>query len=414
VDPGEQDVGADRGPAAPAGKALAGLRVLDLSLAEAGPVCAQWLAWFGADVVRVDPPPGPGVPLELLEIGLHLANNMNKRSVFLDYRQPEGLALLRRLVPRFDVVVENFRTGVAASYGLGYDDLRALKPALVYCSIKGYGTTGPYRDYPALDPVTQAAGGAMSITGEPDGPPIRTAYVGADHLSGSMAATAVLAAYVRMLRTGHGEYVELSMQEAVLSALRSMILIDSPDGRFMPRVGNRMGAPTDLYACPPFGANDYVQIAAPGDKLFDRLAIAIGQPELVTDERFDSVRLRNRNRGALREIVAKWTAQRSKWEAMRELAEAGVPASAVFDSDDLRANEHLRERGAWVEVTHPLRGTTEVVNNPARMASAVPLAAAPKYGEHTVEVLTAELGLDRPELERLEAHQIVDLRNVPD
>jgi formyl-CoA transferase len=392
--------------------AVTGMRVLDLSLAEAGPVCAQWLAWFGADVVRVDVPPDPSVPLELLEIGLHLANNMNKRSVFLDYRTPEGLALLRRLVPRFDVVVENFRTGVADGYGVGYEALQALHPGLIYCSIKGFGSTGPYKDYPALDPITQAAAGAMSITGEADGRPIRTGYVGADHISGSVAASAVLAAYVRKLRTGKGEHIEISMQEAMLGVLRSMILIDSPDGQLMRRVGNSMGPPTDLYPCKPFGINDFVQLAAPGDKLFDRLAIAIGQPELVTDERFRSVRRRNRNRGELREIVAEWSRLYTKWEAMEILASQGVPASAVFDSDDLRADEHLRERGVWVDVDHPVRGTTRVVNNPVRMDATVPVGAAPRHGEHTIEVLTDELGLGRGEIDALAERRIVDLRNT--
>jgi formyl-CoA transferase len=392
--------------------ALEGLRVLDFSQAESGPVCAQWLAWYGAEVVRVDQP-RPDLPLELFDTALYLANNMNKRSVLLDYKRPEGRDLLYRMVPRFDVVVENFRLGVAERSGIGYDTLRALNPSLIYCTIKGFGLTGPYASYPSLDPAAQAAGGGMSITGYRDGPPTRSRYVAADHLTGCVAASAVLAAYVRRLRTGEGEHIELSMQETMMGMLRSMVLIDSPQHQLMRRVGNRMTPPTDLYPCHPGGENDYVMVVAPGDRFFDKVAITIERPELTTDERFAQYADRIANGRALWEIVAEWTRLRSKWEAMDAFAGNGVPASAVFDTDDLRTNPHLVERGAKIEVKHPVRGTTEVMNNPVRMASAVPVEAAPKHGEHTVEVLTAELGLSPEEIEALAERGVVDLRNVP-
>jgi formyl-CoA transferase len=393
--------------------ALKGMRVLDLSMAEAGPVCAQWLAWYGADVVRVDCPLDLRIPLEMMEIGLHLANDMNKRSIFLDYKQPEGLALLHRLVPRFDVVVENFRTGVMDGHGLGYEALKAIHPSVIYVAIKGFGTTGPYKDYGALDPIIQAASGAMSITGETEGPPLRTGYVAADHITGTVAATAILAAYVRKLRDGEGDYIEVSMQEAMLGMLRSMILIDSPNGQFMRRVGNSMGPPTNAYPCQPFGPNDWVMICSPGDKLFDRCAIAIDQPELVSDERFSSVKRRNRNRAELYEVIAAWTRERTKWEAMEIFASNGVPASAVFDIDDVRANEHVAARDAIIHVDHPSRGTYEVVNNPVRMSSTVPLKASPKYGEDTVSVLMDELGLTADQIDEFATRRVVDTRNVP-
>jgi formyl-CoA transferase len=392
--------------------ALEGLRVLDFSQAESGPVCAQWLAWYGAEVVRVDLPLAE-LPSELLDTPLYLANNMNKRSVLLDYRSDEGRDLLHRMVPRFDVVVENFRLGVAERSGIGYETLRALHPPLIYCTIKGFGLTGPYASYPSLDPAAQAASGAMSMTGFRDGPPTRARYVAADHVTGSVATSAVLAAYVRRLRTGLGEHIELSMQEAMMGMLRSMILIDSPQHQLMGRVGNKMTPPTDLYPCHPGGPNDYVMIVAPGDRFFDRVAITIDRPELLADERFARHEHRVRNGRALWEIVAEWTRQHTKWEAMDAFAGHGVPASAVFDTDDLRTNPHLVEREAKIEVTHPVRGSTEVVNNPVRMDSAVPVRAAPKHGEHTAEVLTAELGLTGDEIDALAHRGVIDLRNVP-
>jgi formyl-CoA transferase len=387
--------------------ALTGLRVLDISQAEAGPLCAQWLAWYGADVMRVELPASPGVPAAAREGGLYLANNMNKRSVVLDYRTAEGRELLARLVPRVDVLVENSRPGVLDGLGLGYDVLRTLHPPLIYCSITGFGRSGPYRDYPAFDPVAQAAGGAMAVTGEAGGQPLRCNFTVADTVSGTIAVTAVLAAYVRRLRTGEGELVELSMQEAQLSMLRSVLLMESPDGRLVERRGSRMTPPTDLYPCAPFGPNDHVHITAPGDRFFDRVAVAIGRPELVADERFDTHEHRLRNGPALWEIVAEWTRQHTKWEAMDTLAAAGVPASAVIDNVDMRTNPHLVERGAFVEVDHPERGTTRVVGIPVRTgASTVVPCAAPRIGEHTVEVLRDELGLSTSEVDDLLARGI--------
>ena len=380
------------------------MRVLDFGQAESGPLCAQTLAWFGADVVRIDAPPPGGVPARLYETALWLTNNMNKRSVVLDYRTSEGLALVHRMIGRFDVVIENFRTGLADTIGIGHETLRSINPALIYCSIKGFGSTGPYRDYPAFDPVAQATGGGMSTTGFPDGPPVRANYVVADHVSGLFAVNGVLAAWIRRLRTGEGEHVEISMQEAQMALLRSTLVMEAPFGPVVKRRGNRMSAPTDLYPCAPGGPNDYVQITAPGDRLFDKLALVIGRPELVTDERFATHERRQRHGCELWEAVAAWTRQRTKWQAMDELAASGVPAGAVFDTADLTTNPHLVERGAMVQADHPTRGPLTVVGNPVRTGeSTVALGASPRFGEHTDEILAGELGLSRDEIDGLVA-----------
>lgn len=389
--------------------ALEGLRVLDLSLAEAGPVCGQWLAWYGADVVKVQLPPETEVDRAVAESGLYEANNMNKRSLALDLRRPEGLDILLRMVPRFDVLIENFRVGVAERMGFGYEELREIHPGLIYCSIKGFGRTGPYRDYPVFDPVGQAAGGAMAQTGFPDGPPIRSNYTVADHITGTAAVGGVLAAYTKRLRTGEGDLVELSMQEAQMSMLRSVLCMEAPDGSPIERRGSRMTPPTDVYPCTPFGPNDYVQLTVPGDRLFDRFAIAIDQPDLVVDERFSSHEARRANGEALWEIVAEWTRERTKWEAMDHLAAHGVPASAVFDNVDLLTNHHLREREAMVDIEHPRRGARTVVGNPVRLhQSPVAIEAAPSIGEHTVELLEQELGLTADEIATLEEQGVID------
>lgn len=388
--------------------ALPAMRVLDLSMAESGPSCAQTLAWYGADVIKVDLPPPAGVPVAALETGLYLANNMNKRSILLDYKQPAGLELLIELVGMADVLIENFRTGAADGLGFGQARLCAVNPGLIFCSIKGFGSDGPRRAYPAFDPIAQAASGAMSVTGDPDGPPTRTGYMVGDNSSGMVACTAILAAYVRKLRSGEGEFIDISMQEALMGVMRSHLVMESADGRLVKRRSNRMTPPTDLYPCAPGGPNDHVHITPPGDKLFDRLAIAIGRPELVVDERFATHDTRLHHGRELWTIVAEWTSVRTKWEAMDELATSGVPASAVYDSDDLRRDPHLVARRAMVTVEHPVRGATEVTNNPVRNGSlTVELSAAPRPGEHTAELLTELLGRSAPEVAALVAGGVV-------
>lgn len=372
--------------------ALSGMKVLDLSQFESGPSCAQWLGWYGADVVRVDAPPVPG--RQALN-ALNLANNQNKRSIAIDLRGDEGKDVVHRLAAWADVVVENYAVGVAEKLGVGYEQLKAVNPAIVYCTIKGFGVTGPYRNALAFDPVAQAAGGAMSVTGDADGPPMRSGYVVADNVSGTTAATGVLAAYIHRLRTGEGQLVEISMQEAVLSMMRSSILMAPQPGGPIPRRGNRMTPPTDLYPCAPGGPNDYVQITAPDARLCDRVAAAIGHPAFTSDPRFASAEARRTNGDALWKIVSAWTRQRDKWTAMDELTAAGVPASAVFAGEDLEQNPHLIARDALVRLSHPNRADTTVVANPVRLhATPTTHVASPDPGEHSREILIDVLGMD--------------------
>lgn len=392
--------------------AVQGMRVLDISQFESGPFCGQTLAWFGAHVVKIDPP----LPAGTGESPLHLANNHNKLSLALDLRKQEGLEIFYELVPKFDIVIENFAVGQAEKIGVGYDKLRTLNPGLIYCTIKGFGLTGPYRMQRAFDPVTQAASGAMSLTGFADHPPMRVGFVVSDAVSGLTAAAGLLAAWIQRQRTGEGQLVEVSMQEAMLNLVRSTLVgrESQPDG-VVPRRGTRMTPPTDTYPCQPFGAADYVQITAPTDDLFNRVMIAIGRTELSLDERFSGgPEARKANGDALCEEVARWTRQRSKWQAMAELGAAGVPASAVFDSADIFASQHLNERAAIAEVEHEVRGKARLPGHGVRLHGApVAITAPPMNGDDSADVLRDELGLSPETLRRLSEAGIISVRGVP-
>lgn len=376
---------------------LTGLKVLDLSRFEAGPVAAQWLGWYGADVVRIDQPDD----LVGEESPLHLTNNNSKRSIIIDLRSAEGQSLVHRLVTKMDVVVENFAMGAAERLGVGYEQLKALNPGLIYCSIKGFGRTGPYRNYLAFDPVAQAAGGGMALTGEAE--PMRTGYVVADNISGTTAATGILAAYIRKLRTGEGGLIEVSMQEAVMNMTRST-LFASPAKDAVPRTGNTMTPPTDLYPCKPGGKNDYIQIATLTDKMVANVMTTIGKPELTQDPRFNDRAKRIEYGAELWEEIASWTRQLTKFEAMHKFAANKVPVSAVYEKQDFLTDEHIKAREALVHFDHEQRGQYWIMNSPVRVdGDAHNMQPAPLIGEHTRLYLSDMLELDDAELDSLEA-----------
>ena len=401
--------------------ALDGMRILDLTQFEAGTSCTQMLAWLGADVVKVEPP-GRGDPGRRTEAGgkdslYFLSFNANKRSVTLDLATARGRELFLRLVPRFDVVTENFTLGTMERLGIGYAALRAANPAIIYATLKGFGTTGPYAGFKSFDPVAQAAGGAISVTGDPNDAPYRPGATYADTGSGMTLAMQILAAYIQRQRTGEGQQVEVSMQEAVANFMRTPLSFRERLGHPTPRrrnEGGSGGAPTDLFPCAPGGTNDYIYIFITQSHFWDTLCIGIDRPELTADARFATPEDRRRNAAELYEIIATWTRRRGKFEAMDHLGALGVPCSAVFDSADLLTHPHLLARGAVTRVDHPVRGEEEFLAPPFRMSgSRVEIVRAPLLGEHTDTVLAAELGLDAEELAGLAASGITRPARAP-
>ena len=399
--------------------ALDGMRVLDMTQYEAGTSCTQALAWLGAEVVKIERPgsgdPGRGVARGIDPRPYFLNWNSNKRSLALDLGRPGGRELFLRLVPRFDVFVENYGPGVIEKLGIDEPALRGLHPPLIYARIKGFGLDGPYAAYKSYDMVAQAAAGAFSVTGEPDGPPMRPGFTAGDAGTGVQMALAIVAAYVQRQRTGEGQLIELSMQEAMTYYMRTVVASGSDGGtRAAPRRGNRSGPGTDLYPCKPFGPNDYVYVMVVTTRMWDTLCAVIGRPDLLTDQRFAAERDRERHAGELREEIAAWTRARTKREAMRVLGEAGVPASAVFDTRDLHEDPHLRARGFVQEADHPQAGRLRLLGWPPRMsASEVPIVAAPLLGEHTAGVLREELGLGADELAPLLASGTIAQASAP-
>lgn len=395
--------------------ALDGVKVLDLTQYEAGTTCTQYLAWLGAEVVKIERP-DVGDPGRWIR-GIHgqdsyyfMSFNNNKRSCAIALDTPEGRDIFLRMVPKFDVVVENFSLGTMEKLGLGYDVLQAHNPAIIYATIKGFGTTGPYSQFKCFDMVAQAAGGAFSVTGEPDGPPTRPGATFGDTGSGVHAALGVVSAYVQRLRTGKGQVVEIAMQEIIANFMREPMSQREWRGSPITRRGNRTVVPTDLYPCKGGGPNDYLYIMVVTSRMWDSLCAAIDMPELGLDPRFATTRDRHANGDALWEIIAGWTRQRTKFEAMEHLASNGVPCSATYDSDDILTNHHLQARDMIRTIHHPYSGDFQLLAPPIHLSqSEVEIQRAPLLGEHTSDIIAKELGLTTEEIAALAAKGILGI-----
>ena len=389
--------------------ALEGLRVLDMTQYEAGTGCTQSLAFLGADVVKVEQPgvgdPGRGRARgESIDREYFVNWNSNKRSVTINLRTPKGRELLLKMVPQYDVFVENYGPGVIEKLDIGYDVMQAINPKLIYVRIKGYGTSGPRADYKCMDMVAQAAAGAFSITGDRDGPPMRPGPTMGDAGTGMQAALAITAAYVQRMRTGEGQLIELAMQEAMTYYLRTAVS-NTQFGEVPAKRGRNGEVPfTAMYPCSPGGSNDYVFIMAVNPRMWEGVCNVIGKPNLLQDPKFSSGVERHKHREELFELISAWTTRKTKHEAAELFSQGGVCASPVNDTSELFTDEHLLERGFIKTIEHRDYGQVKLLGWPARMSkSQVEPIASPLLGEHTDSVIASDLGMSESE--------ILDLQN---
>jgi formyl-CoA transferase len=380
-------------------QALAGIRVVDLTNNQAGPSCAQILAWLGADVIKVEEPEKGDIARHTVKDRpdadslFFLSFNANKRSLTLNLKSARGKDVFRDLLGTADVLLENFGPGVIERLGFGYPVLRALNPRLVFASIKGFGSYGPYSDYKSYEPIAQAMGGAMSVTGFPDGPPTYMWPSIGDSGTGMHCVIGILAALMQRHTTGEGQQIEVSMQDAVVNLMRVSLRDHQRFGTPMPRTGNQLGAgvPGTTFRCAPGGPNDYVFIFVQ-QQMWLPLVRAIGREDLIGDARYHTAEARWTHKAEVDALVEAWTSERPKHEVMKILGEAGVPCGAVLDTGEVIDDPHLRARDMIVEVEHPVRGTYITVGNPIKLsASPTTIGPSPLLGEHRHEIL-AELG----------------------
>jgi len=397
------------------GPALAGVRVIDLTQFEAGTSCTETLAWLGADVIKVEPP-GRGDQGRSLSTDADGADsyyflllNANKRSVTCDLKDERGRALLRALIKEGDVFVENFAPGAIERLGFGYEDVAAINPGIIYAQIKGFASDGPYASFLSFDMIGQAAGGAYSITGDYEGPPLKPGPNVGDTGTGLHAAIGILGALYQRQRTGQGQRIEVAMQEAVINFTR-VAYMRPPGSGPAPRRGDGGGpgsGMSGLFRCKGGGPNDYCYIhATRGDNgHWQRLVDAMGSPELANDPRFVSGADRASHGPELRQIIEGWTSQKDKTDVMEVLGRAGVPVGAVFSTAELSEDPFLRKRGMFATVHHPTRGDFTMPAWPVKMSgSHVPVCSAPLLGQDN-ESVYAELADCTPE-------QIRDLRDA--
>ncbi|MDQ7776590.1 CaiB/BaiF CoA transferase family protein [Paracoccus aminovorans] len=369
-------------------KPLAGIKVLDLSRVLAGPYATALLADLGAEIIKLEPPAGDDYrhigPFKDGESALFTLNNRGKQSLVLDLKNPADLALARAIAAQVDVVVENFRPGVAARLGLGAEDLRAANPRLVYCSISGFGQDGPFRDLPAYDLVVQAMSGLMAGTGEEGGAPLKTGESIADLLAGLFASWAIMAALVGRNASGQGAVLDVAMYDALFSMLTTSHALHFYAGKLPQRVGNRHPLSTP-FGC--FATSDgQVVIAVLSGKQFAALAQLIGAPEAAADPRFASDEARTAHEPEIKALIEAWSSTQSTEAAVAALAGAGLPAAPIWDIAQAADSDHARARGLV-----SLLGRTPVVGQPVRFDGEKPLAGspAPRLGGDRAAILRA-------------------------
>ncbi|HXZ88846.1 MAG TPA: CoA transferase [Candidatus Binataceae bacterium] len=397
-------------------KALAGVKVLDLTQFEAGTSCTEMLAWLGADVIKVEPPKmgeqGRWMLTEKPGVDSHyfMLLNANKRSITLNLKSDRGKEIFIELVKQVDILSENYSLGTLESWGLGYDRLREINPKLIYLTIKGFGTYGPYSKFKSFDMIAQAAGGAMSLTGFPGSPPLKPGPTIGDTGTGIHAACGVLAAYIQRQRTGKGQKVEVAMQEAVFNFVRVPMMETHITHKPVERRGNRLGNGVvgDIFKCAPGGPNDYVYMLCTSPDMWQALCRTIGRPDVPEDPRFKERKDRAEYIDQLTAIIEQWTSKRTKQEVMIAMGEAGVPCGAVLDSVELLNDPHMRERGMVVTVDHPVRGKFTMPGCPVKLEdSPADVKSAPLLGQHNGEVYGAMLGLSATDLDRLKQQGII-------
>lgn len=386
---------------------LDGVRVLDLSRILAGPYATRILADHGADVIKVEQPGRGddtrhfGPPFIQGESAYFLSINSDKRSVAVDLKRPEGLALVRDMALRADVVVENFRPGTAARLGLGAETLRAANPRLVYCSVSGFGQSGPWRDKPGYDLAVQGLSGLQSITGAPDGPPTKVGTSIADLVSGLYAAQGILLALYRRERTGEGEVVDVAMLDAVVSLLTYQAGRYFCDGAVPARAGNRHPS---IVPYETFAARDgHLNLAVGNDKIWRTFCACIGRPDLPADPRFATNPSRVAHRDALAETLQDVFLSDTVEHWVGKLQAAGVPCGAIHDVGQALEHEVVAARDMVVSLQHPTAGLIRTTGVPVKLQNAPGAVRRPPplLGQHTREVLTELLELDDDTIGRL-------------
>jgi formyl-CoA transferase len=376
---------------------LHGIRVLDLSRVLAGPYCTMVLGDLGADVIKVESPEGDetrgwGPPFTESESAYYLCVNRNKRSIVVDFKTEVGRAILHRLVEQSDVLVENFRPGTLARFSLDFESASAINPALIYCSISGFGQTGPLRGKPGYDFMIQAMGGLMSITGEPDGEPMKTGVAVADLFAGQNAVIAILAAIHARTQTGMGQHLDISLFDSQLGMLANVASNFLISHNLPKRYGN---AHANIVPYQSFQASDtWFVIAVGNDQQFARLCNVIGKWELVNDGRFGLNPERVKNRETLNAILKPVFLERSSNEWISALDAADIPCGPINTLDKVFAEPQVEAREMLIRMEHSTIGDLSLVGSALKFSD-TPVKyklPPPGLGEHTEEILKELLG----------------------
>lgn len=386
---------------------LEGIRILDFSRVLAGPLSTALLADLGAEVVKVEPPQGDDYrhigPMRNGESALFTVMNRNKKSLVLDLKSPDAQRLVQQLAAQADVVVENFRPGVAERLGIGPAALMAANPRLNYVSISGFGQTGPLAHRPAYDIIVQAMSGLMEATGEPDGAPTLVGEAVSDVVAGLFASWATLAALLQTQRSGQGQHVDVAMFDTTLSFLATAMARYLFTGKPARRVGNRhpLSTPFGVYAA----RDGHFALAVLNEKLFATLAQAMGQPALASDARYGSDADRSAHEPALRQAIETWAGQRSVDEVVAQLEAAGVPAAPIWNIAQALDSPQAQARGLLRAVDDARLPGLQLPTQPVQFGGSAPnhAARAPALGEHTDSLLTELLGLHAGRIEELRA-----------
>lgn len=394
-------------------KPLDGIGVVDLTRILTGPFCTMMLADMGAKVIKVerlgkgDDTRFWGPPFISGESAYFLSVNRNKKSLTLDLSKDEGKDILKLLIEKNDVVVENFRPGVMARLGFSYERVRELNPRAIFCSISGFGQTGPYAQRPGYDVILQGEGGVMSLTGAVDGPPTKVGVSQADLTAGMLAANGILLALIARGKTGEGQYVDVGLLDGQVSLLTYQAGIYFATGENPRRLGN--GHPTIVPYEPVMTADGYIILAVGNDSIWERFCKVIDREELISDERFATNARRVRNRDELKPVLAEIMTSHGKQEWLRLLTDNGVPCGDIKSVKEVCTDPHVLAREMVMEIDHPVIGSIKVPGIPIKL-SATPGAVEmppPLLGEHTEEILGSELGFSKEQIDKLRLDGVV-------